>query len=114
MRRGLRIKEIAGERGMTLSSIARELDMPRSNISAIASGARGVSLKALQKISRVLDCSLDELVLPGEDDSVFKDKRVRSLLEVIESRNYNGLDKTWVDRVMLAQKVHYIAARRNG
>jgi len=112
--RGLRIKKIARERGVTLSSIAKELDMPRSNISAIASGARGVSLKVLQKISRVLDCSLDELALPGEDDFVFKDKRVQSLLDVVESRNYDGIDKTWVDRVMLAQKVHYIAARRKG
>jgi len=114
MRRGLRIKEIAKERGMTLSSIAKELDMPRSNISAIASGTRGVSLKALQKISRVLDCSLDELVLPGEYDSVFKDKRVQALLDIMESRNYDGIDKTWVDRVMLAQKVHYLAAGRKG
>ena len=112
MGRGLRIKEIAKERGVTLSSIAREIGAPRSNISAIASGARGVSLKVLQKISRVLDCSLDELVLPGKYDSVFKDKKVQSLLDVIESQNYDGIDKTWVDRVMLAQKVHYIAARR--
>ena len=48
----LRIKEAAKERGITLSSIAVKLGIHRSNMSAIASGARGASLKTLKKISQ--------------------------------------------------------------
>ena len=50
MRKRLRIKEAAKERGVTLSSIAKKLGIYRSNMSAIASGARGTSLKILRKI----------------------------------------------------------------
>ncbi len=113
MEKGFKIKEIAKERGMTLTSIAKKLGMPRSNMSAIASGARGVSIKVLLKISRILDCSMDELILPQKHSLVFKDKGAQSLLKIVESQNYDGIDKSWVDRIMLAQKMHYGAVNRD-
>ena len=112
MKKGFRIKDVAKERGMTLSSIAKKLGIPRSNMSAIASGARGVSLKVLYKISCILDCSIDELMLPAQYPPVFKDKKNQSLLRMIENENYDGIDKTWVDRLMLAQKMHYGALNK--
>ena len=112
MKRGFRIKEAARERGMTLSGIAGRLGIPRSNMSAIASGARGVSLKVLYEISRILDCGIDELILQENEQAVFKDRRAESALEMVERSNFDGIDKTWVNRVMLAQNAHYSAAKR--
>jgi len=108
----LRIKEAALERGITLSSIAKQLGIPRSNMSGIASGSRGVSLKVLKRICRILDCCLDELIAPEKHGPIFKHKKMQFLLEIIEHSNYDGIDKTWVDRVMLARIMHYRAARR--
>ncbi|MFH1753825.1 MAG: helix-turn-helix transcriptional regulator [Candidatus Omnitrophota bacterium] len=108
----LRIKEIAKERGMTLSEIAGRLGIPRSNMSAIASGARGVSLKALYKIGKILDCGIEELFSQDQGSAVFKDAKAQRSLKIIEDRNYDGSDKTWVNRAMLAQKAHYGSARR--
>ncbi|NQT06698.1 MAG: helix-turn-helix transcriptional regulator [Candidatus Omnitrophica bacterium] len=112
MKRRLRIKELAAARGITLISIAMKLGIARSNMSAIASGKRGVSLKVLYKISCMLDCTIDELILPKEYPPVFKNKKAQSLLKVVESQNYDGIDRTWVNRVMLAQQRHYGALRK--
>ncbi len=112
MKTDLRIKGAAKERGITLSSLAKALRMHRSNMSAIASGDRGVSLKTLKAISNILNCGLDELVRTGPYQPIFKDKRTQSLVEEIERCNYDGIDKTWVNRLMLAQRAHYIINRR--
>lgn len=112
MKKELRIKEIARERGMTLSEVAGKLGIPRSNMSAIASGSRGISLKVLYRISNILDCGLGDLFLPKEDQPVFKDKKTQALLKAVEDQNYDGIDKTWVDYIMLAQKTHYGSINR--
>lgn len=107
MKRRFRIKDIAKERGMTLSEIAKRLGIPRSNMSAIASGRRGVSLKVLSKIGRILDCGIDELILPETDPPVYKDEKIESALKIIENQNYDGIDKTWVNSIMLAHAAHF-------
>jgi transcriptional regulator with XRE-family HTH domain len=114
MKYTFRIKEAAKARGVTLSCIAKKLGMPRSNMSAIASGARGVSLKVLIKIGRILGCGIDELIDQGaqENIQVFKDKKVNGIIKVIEDENYSGMDKTWVNRLMLAQRKHYGSVRK--
>lgn len=111
-KRGLRIKEIAQERGFTLISIARALRMHRSNLSAIASGSRGASLGVLRKLSRLLDCSVDELIDVDAYPPVFKNKKLQILLDAREKDNAGGLDKTWVNRLMLAQNLHYKLAQK--
>ena len=113
MKKVLRIKEVAKEQGITLQSIAKRLDMHPSNISAIASGARGVSIKLLKKISHILGCGVDELIFSEKRPPVFKDKRTQLLLDSIEKNNYDGIDKTWVNRIMFVQNMHYNAARRS-
>lgn len=112
MKGGLRIKEVARDRGVTLSSIARKLGIRRSNMSAIASGARGVSVKVLKDIRVILDCSIDELIPTKDHPNLFRDKGVQSSLDAIERYNYDGIDKTWVNKLMLAHKAHYMAARK--
>lgn len=102
-----RIKEVAKARGITLSSIAKKLGMPRSNMSAIASGARGVSLKVLVKIGDILGCGIDELIDQRTHVRAYKDDMLNRMIKAIEDENYNGIDKTWVNRLMVAQRRHY-------
>ena len=108
----LRIKEAARERGLTLAYMAGRLGIHRSNMSAIASGARGVSLQTLRKIGLILDAGLDEFIMPEERRGLFKTRSLEAALDTIEMRNYDGIDKSWVDRVMLAHRAHYRKARR--
>jgi DNA-binding Xre family transcriptional regulator len=114
MKENLRIKDAAKERGITLNMLAGALGIHRCNMSAIAAGARGLSLKTLKAISSILDCGLDELVYTGINEAVFKDKKTQSLLDNIERRNYDGIDKTWVNSLMSAQRAHYLINRRLG
>jgi transcriptional regulator with XRE-family HTH domain len=106
------IKEAARERGIALSAIARSLGMHLANVSAIAAGKRGVSLKILNKIGRMLDASLDELLGEREDEAVFRSRKLDALIDDIQRRNYDGIDKSWVDRLMLAGRSHYGKARK--
>ena len=108
----LRIKEAAKDRGVTLSGIAGKLGIHRSNMSAIASGSRGVSLKMLAKISRILDCGTGELVGQKTHPPIFKGRGLECALSNIEKANYDGIDKSWVNRLMFAQKMHYKNIKR--
>lgn len=107
-----RLKETASERALTLTDIAKKLGIHRANMSAIASGTRGTSLKMLNKISRILDISLDDLVGGEERRLLFKSEKLEEALDNIERSNYDGIDKSWVDQLMLAQKMHYKKARK--
>lgn len=107
-----KLKEAAKERALTLTDIAKKLGIHRANMSAIASGSRGASLKMLNKIGHILDIGLDELVDPQERHPVFKNRKAEAALDYIEKINYDGADKTWVDWIMLAQKTHYEKARK--
>ena len=108
----LRIKKLAQERGMTMVSIARKLGIHRSNMSAIASGARGISLHVLKKITRILDCSLDELIMSTEHPQIYKNEKMQAMLRAIEQKNADGTDKSWVSTIMFAGSQHYKSARR--
>lgn len=107
-----KIKEAARDRGITLAEISNELGVYRANLSAIASGSRGVSLKVLNKICHILDISLDELIEPEERRLFSGDGDLEAVLGNLEKRNYDGMDKSWVNRLMLARTTHYRRARR--
>lgn len=106
----LRLKQIAKERGIKLISIARKIGLYRSNLSAIASGRRGVSLRKLIKICQYLNCSLDELIFYDASVNVY-DKKMEEKLSSIEKQNFDGMDKSWVNKLMAAQTMHYKKAR---
>jgi len=106
------IKILAKERAVTLMSIAKKLGTYRSNISAIASGKRGVSLDMLIRIGHILDCGLDELVSLSGKSNVYKNKMLEGRIDKIIEANYNGTDKTWVDNIALAGLRHFSNARR--
>jgi transcriptional regulator with XRE-family HTH domain len=108
----LNIKALAKERGISLSLLGKKLGIHRSNMSAIASANRGVSLSVLRQMADLLDCSLDELTAGSKAPAVFRNKAATLRIQEIQNKNFNGMDKTWVNHVMLAHIRHYGAARR--
>ncbi len=106
------VKEEAALRGMTLTEVAKKVGFYLSNLSAMDSGKRTISLKRLAKIAAFLHCSVGDLILNSkEEKKIFREVALNDLLEQIESSHEDGTDKSWVPKVMMAQKRHYAKAR---
>src|SRR5690242_11073101 len=58
---GTRLKEAREYEGFSQEEIAKYLGLPRSAISLIESGARGVDILELQKLAKLYKCTLDQL-----------------------------------------------------
>ena len=61
---GRRIRQLRTDRGMTLDDLAVALDRAPSQVSVIENGKRELKLRELQKLARLLDTSLDDLLSP--------------------------------------------------
>ena len=72
---GKKIKKIRLEKELTQEEIASAAEISLSHMSNIETAKTKVSLITLAKISRILECSLDELV--------FDDKITSNLIEVL-------------------------------
>lgn len=102
------IKEYAHEQGMRLGDLARRLKMPLSNLSAIASGRRSVSLGLLSRIAELLKCQVSELFeKTPEAKGIYRDESMNEEILKIAEQNYSGIEKGWVHRVMFAHHNHY-------
>jgi len=109
MRYRTRITQIAHERGWTASEVARRVGFYRSNISAMDSGNRPVSIKALTKIAALLGVSTGELMerISSNDQNPFKQARHARTLHNRDMGTQNGAQKAWVNANMLAWQRHY-------
>jgi len=67
-----RIKEYAFEQGLKLGDVAGKLRIPLSNLSAINSGSRSVSLRLLGRIANLLGCEVADLFDESEAVTVFR------------------------------------------
>ena len=87
------IKEYAQEQGMRLGELARRLRMPLSNLSAIASGQRSVSIQLLSRIAKLLNCRVSELFVEKViTDVIYRnDDANREILKIAE-QNYPGIE----------------------
>lgn len=103
-----RITNIAHERGMKAAEVARRTGTFRSNISLMDSGARSVSLQLLGHIANSLGVSPVDLIDKklGSVRVFKKQKRMKQLLE-LDQAGIDGLEKGWVNNVMLAWQNHY-------
>jgi predicted transcriptional regulator/DNA-binding Xre family transcriptional regulator len=61
---GRRIRQLRTDRGMTLDALAAELGRAPSQVSVIENGKRELKLGELQKLSRILGVTLDDLLSP--------------------------------------------------
>lgn len=59
---GRRIRQLRTDRGLTLEALATELGRAPSQVSVIENGKRELKLGELQKLSRILGVTLDELL----------------------------------------------------
>lgn len=109
-----RIKQYAQGQGLRLGELARKLRMPLSNLSAIASGRRSVSVQLLSRIAGLLNCGVSELFEEVGVDPVFKDKRMTQALRELENANPLGIDKGWTHRLTFAQQKHFKGIRDGG
>ncbi len=88
--------------------------MPLSNLSAISSGNRSVSIRLLSRIADLLNCSVSDFFEEQGASPVFKDPCLSREIARIEELNPMGRDKTWVHRVMLARRNHAARLKRPG
>jgi transcriptional regulator with XRE-family HTH domain len=60
----LRIKELAAERGWTLKEVAEQSELPYSTVATYANspGMTMVNLTSVQKIARVFEVAIEDLV----------------------------------------------------
>ncbi len=73
---GKKIKKIRLEKELTQEEIASAAEISLSHMSNIETAKTKVSLITLAKISRILECSLDELVFDDKITSNFKLKKI--------------------------------------
>ena len=111
---GFSIKQYAYDRGMRLGDVARKLRMPLSNLSAIASGRRSVSIGLLSRIAGILNCSVAELFESEKVGGAFKDPGINRIIQQLESENYLGQDKGWTHRLTFTQQKHFNMVRDGG
>lgn len=108
-----RIIETARERGTTAAEVARVLGLYRSNLSAMDAGRRSVSLQAIARIARFLDCSPGDLIeicwAPAAD--LFRSRTLNRKLHKRDLGTPDGSEKGWVHTAMLAWQRHYRASK---
>jgi transcriptional regulator with XRE-family HTH domain len=69
---GARLKDAREYRGFSQEDVAKYLGVPRSAVSLIESGARGLDILELRKLAKLYDSSIEELTgeqLPQQKDS---------------------------------------------
>lgn len=107
------IREVAASRGITLSEVAQKLGLYLSNLSSMDAGRRSVSLKQLSRIAEFLHCGVGDLLVSSEKNMApFRDKRLNEQIERLEKANKDGVDKSWVPKVMVSLNAHYARSRR--
>lgn len=107
------LKQEASSRGMTLTELAKKLRLYLSNLSAMDSGTRPVSLRQLSKIAQFLHCGIGDLLLSSaEEKKIFREKILNKRVEQLETSSEDGTDKSWVPKVMLALNRHYARSRK--
>lgn len=98
---GKKIKKIRLEKELTQEEIASAAEISLSHMSNIIETAKTkVSLITLAKISRILECSLDELVFDDKITSNFKLKKILCNVDEFEINIIEVLIKAIEDNKM--------------
>jgi len=107
------IKKAARENGRTATEVARKLGLHLSNLSAMDSGSRSVSLRMLSRIAQLLGCDIGDLleVSEGPDVPVFRKRDLNLRLEKRDLAAADGTECGWVHATLLAWQRHYRASR---
>ena len=108
-----RIKEASKARGWTVKELARRLHLYPSNLSAMDSGSRLVSLRLLSRIAECLDCSPGDLleVTWGAEKDLFGQPDLALRLKMRDVGTPDGLERPWVHSALLSWQRHYQKVR---
>ncbi|MBR1851599.1 MAG: helix-turn-helix transcriptional regulator [Lachnospiraceae bacterium] len=87
---GKRISTLRKSHGITQASLAENLDITIKHISSVERGISSLSLDKMIEASKLLDCTLDYLVL-GKDYENVIDKLPASVLNVLNSKDENEI-----------------------
>ena len=83
---GKRIASLRRVRGLTQEVLAEKLDITVKHISSVERGVSSLSLDKMIEVSKILDCTMDYLVL-GNDHKNAMDKLPVSVLNVLNSKD---------------------------
>lgn len=97
---GKKIKKIRLEKELTQEEIASAAEISLSHMSNIETAKTKVSLITLAKISRILECSFDELVFDDKITSNFKLKKILCNVDEFEINIIEVLIKAIEDNKM--------------
>lgn len=97
---GKKINKIRLEKELTQEEIASAAEISLSHMSNIETAKTKVSLITLAKISRILECSLDELVFDDKITSNFKLKKILCNVDEFEINIIEVLIKAIEDNKM--------------
>jgi transcriptional regulator with XRE-family HTH domain len=61
---GQRIKDLRTKKGISQEKLAEFSDLHRTYISSIELGKRNVALENIEKLSKALDCKIEDLFKP--------------------------------------------------
>lgn len=103
---GQRISQLRKLRGITQERLAEELDVTIKHVSAVERGVSSLSLEKMIEISKILDCTLDYLIL-GEDYSNLSNKLPTSILNILNSKDNDEIS------LLLDYMNLYIKLRQN-
>lgn len=99
---------------MTVAEVARRLKLYRSNISAMDAGRRSVSLKALARVGKLLDCSPADLIEITwvRERPLYRSRAVNLWVKQRDLETSDGSEKEWVHKATLAWQRHYRSIKR--
>lgn len=83
---GQRISQLRKSRGITQEKLAEELDVTIKHVSAVERGVSSLSLEKMIEISKILDCTLDYLIL-GYDYNSRMNILPTSILNILNSND---------------------------
>lgn len=87
---GKRISTLRRQHGITQELLAEKLNITIKHISSVERGISSLSLDKMIEASKLLDCTLDYLVL-GKDYENVIDKLPASVLNVLSSKDENEI-----------------------
>jgi transcriptional regulator with XRE-family HTH domain len=107
---GEKIKQIRKDKGLQQKAVALEVGLDQSNYNKVENGKREPSLEVLQKLSTILDVSIDELLSPENNKKpsivTVEDKTISEkirLMEQLEEEDKNVLYRM-LDTMLTKQK----------
>lgn len=97
------IREIRQKRGLTLTELAKRLNMGKGNLSNIETGKLGLTQENINKLSEILKVSSSEILgdQPINQESLIKIKYIDNILLIKNCQQFESADEFVLDEKFL-------------